>query len=416
MFAKQTIWSASLVALCCAAPLARAEGDVPPQSDDEVRPPGETEPTPVEKDDAHWLAPFDPPVPATPPEIKENPVEPKPPPATPPDQPRKPTGRFMIGAGYSSIEGFIATASISQDDLFRTGNHLSLHTTISARRQLFLLRFADPDLFGSKLALSTDLYNDSRLLPGFRRNAAGGSLTLSHPIGENLRAFVGYRLEEVEIDDKETVFARLVDGGAMSPTGGTLSALRTGIVYTTLDQPNAPMRGTSIGASIEIADRKLGSDLQFNKYQAWANTHQPLGPFTLHLGGRMTALTGRHGGGVPMSEGLFLDGTHEVRGYRPETFGPIGPNGMPLGGDLKLVGGAELELPLSKRLGLSAVGFAEAGAIAAGGRGAIGRSVGVGLLWRSPIGPLRFDWVKPLDGGAPGFLFGIGSGCCGSAF
>ena len=39
------------------------------------------------------------------------------------------------------------------------------------------------------------------------------------------------------------------------------------------------------------------------------------------------------------------------------------------------------------------------------------RSVGVSVIWRSPIGPLRFDWALPLDGADrdPQFFFGVGS-------
>lgn len=391
MFAKQIAWSASLLALCGAAAIARAEDDVSVQSEGEVHPPGETAPTPVETE------------PAQPP---------------PPPPPKRPTGTFQIGAGFSSDESFIAAASISQDDLFHTGNHLSMHARLSMRRQLFLTRFADPDVLGSRLALTADIYNDKHQLPGFTREAAGGSLTLSYPIGEHTRAFVGYRLEDVKATSNGPV-ARTLE--PLPPlTGGILSALRTGVVYDTLDRPDAPMRGTQLGASIEVADRRLGSDLTFIKTDAWAQHHQPIGPLTLHLSGSLTTIGDRIGpsfstiggsGGAPRSELLFLDNSNEIRGYRPDSFGPVDALGRPVGGNAKVLGSVELEVPLVRRIGLSAIGFADAGGLLdRSGQGQLGLSLGFGLLWRSPIGPLKFSWALPVDGPGPAFVFGIGSG------
>src|SRR5262245_9455936 len=169
MFAKQTVMSASLVALCGGAALARAEDDPSAQSEGEVHPPSSVEPS--------------------------APVEPRP-----------PTGRFVLGAGYSTDEGFIAGATIAQDDLFHTGNQLSMHARLSERRQLFVLHAADPDVLGSQFGVSADLYNDTHQLPGFTRKAAGGTLTLSHPLGPHVSAFVGYRLEQVEVS-REALYA-----------------------------------------------------------------------------------------------------------------------------------------------------------------------------------------------------------------
>jgi outer membrane protein assembly factor BamA len=65
-------------------------------------------------------------------------------------------------------------------------------------------------------------------------------------------------------------------------------------------------------------------------------------------------------------------------------------------------------VPLSRRYGISIHGFYDAAAITGDGRAQAGASVGFGILWRSPIGNLRFDWAFPLDGdGKPHFVFGL---------
>ena len=367
MFAKQTIVSASLAALLGGAATARADADPEEPASGEVQPPGDVAPEPVE-------------------------AEPAPP-------PKKPPGLFQIGAGFSSVESFIATATIAQDNLFGTGKGLALSARISKLRQLFALRYSDPAILGSDYGFAIDLVHDERVLPGFTRKSSGGALTLSREIAPHLRVFGTYKLEAVEAIDPLAV-ARTT-----APLAGTtlLSSLRGGLEYNTLDDPYMPMRGTRIGGSIEIADRRLGSDVNLMRTEAWASTHAPLGPLTLHLGGRVSTISGD----VPRTERLFLD-PREIRGFMPDELGPVDGWGMPAGGTMKLSGRAELEAPLIRRLGISAVGFLDAGGVLDRGAGTTGMSYGVGLVWRSPIGPLGFDWAWRPDGGGPVFGFGFG--------
>jgi outer membrane protein insertion porin family len=387
MFAKQTMLSASLVALVGVSAPVRADSEPMTGAAGEVRPEAELDPEPGD------VAP-----------LTRHPKR------LLPGARKEPTGRFSIGAGVSTDESFIATATVAQDDLFGTGNHLMMHTRLSARRQLFLARLADPDLFGTRLAWSADLYNDLRQRPGFVRKAVGGALTLSHPVDEHVRVFAGYRVEKVGADSSEPNAPRALDALAPALRGGIVSSLRAGLVYSTLDRADAPSTGSSVGGWIEIADRALASDLTFTRVHGWAQHHRSIGPAILHLGGRFTGIESHDPSGLPRNERLFLDSSAEIRGYRPDSFGPTDPLGTPLGGDIKLTGAIELEVPIARRIGLSAVAFANAGALLdRSGEGAVGRSVGLGLLWRTPIGPLRIDWAVPLDGSKPGFVFGLGS-------
>nr|MBA3454354.1 hypothetical protein [Deltaproteobacteria bacterium] len=113
MIAKQTMMSASLLTLLVAsADPALADPGTPPARPDE--------------------APFNDPVSGAP----------------PPDAPRGRTGTFLIGAGFSSDESFIARARIAQGNLFGTGTKLVMDARLSARQQRFVVGFQDPTLFG----------------------------------------------------------------------------------------------------------------------------------------------------------------------------------------------------------------------------------------------------------------------------
>src|SRR5690242_2278567 len=93
-----------------------------------------------------------------------------------PDE-RPATGTFQVGAGFSSIEGFVASARIEQSSLFGTGHMPALDTRISAMRQDFGLLYSTPDL-GDGLSVSAELFSRQRQLPAFNRIGAGGAFTL----------------------------------------------------------------------------------------------------------------------------------------------------------------------------------------------------------------------------------------------
>ena len=395
MSATQTWRSASLVVLLVALPvpaLAEPEGATPVQRagearDDEAEPPSE--------------APA-----LVPPE-----ASPAPPPDPVPAK-RKPTGRFQIGVGYSTDDKFMASAEIAQDNLFGTGQRLSLGAKISARQQLFRLGYDLPHLLGSDLELRTELVNRRDQLPGFVRSGVGGGVTLLRPLGDHLTGFIGYRVEQITTTIDDPIAARGDLPPPVTSRDGRIASLRGGLAYSTLDQPFLPTKGMSLGATVEIADPRWGSEIQLTRFDGWGSLHAPLGPLTLHLGGSVSTVSSRDAAGVPLSERLHLDGSSVVRGFAPGALGPRDARtGLSLGGNFEYTGRAELEAPLFRSAGISAVGFVDHGGIYdLGGAGSNGTSIGFGLIWRSPIGPLRFDWAFPVGGdGSPHFVFGLGT-------
>ena len=315
-----------------------------------------------------------------------------------------PTGTFAIGAGYSSDEGFLAQARIAQPDLFHTGQGLSVSALISALREDFVLGYDVPNLLGSDLDLHAELFDRSHTYPNvFTRESAGASLELGHRLSRATRVYVRYRVEQVHADP--VIAARTTTPIELG--NGTVSALGAGLSYSTLDMPFLPTRGTHLELYGESADRRLGSSYDVARLHAALDHARPLGPFTLRVHGHATYV--RAPGGVPLSERLFHDGRSDVIGY------PIDSIGSPLGDNLEAVGRAELEVPLVPCAGLSLAGFVNAGyryntdaAYGATG-GLLYRSVGASLIWRSPIGPLRFDLARALDG-ERGWVFGFGLG------
>src|SRR3954471_17441636 len=86
----------------------------------------------------------------------------------------RPTGTFQVGAGFSSIENFIATAQIQQANLFGNGQSLALQAQVSSLRQLVSIRFFEPYFLDSDWSTSAELYDQLRVFNDFSQSSLGG--------------------------------------------------------------------------------------------------------------------------------------------------------------------------------------------------------------------------------------------------
>jgi translocation and assembly module TamA len=97
---------------------------------------------------------------------------------------------------------------------------------------------------------------------------------------------------------------------------------------------------------------------------------------------------------VPESQRFRAGGDDSVRGYTFKSLGPL-VNGVVGGGNVLFTSSVELARPVSRDLpSLWGAVFVDAGN-AADSFGALkpAYGAGIGLRWRSPVGPLRLDWA-----------------------
>ncbi len=359
----------------------------------------------------------------------------------------KPTGTFQIGAGFSSVENFIAQAQISQNNLFGHGQTLALQAQLSGLRQLFSLRFVEPWFFDTQWTFAFDIYNQTTATTGlttFARNAVGGSLTWGYPLSYEARLFATYKLEQVDVSTSARGI--IFSSGVASTTsdeavanlfrGGFTSSVRTSLTYDTRDNRLFATRGIFANAFVEFADKYTGSENVFIRWGGFGRYYRPIwGPFVLKLNAEVGVITSRLPEGVPITERYIVGGINDIRGFRPRTLSPRilaqnpGPPAelqqLPLGGNMQLIWNSEIEFPLFQRVGISGVVFLDAGnaynleekwcnqeasaaiqlsrkvnpctEFPASFTEGIRTSVGFGFRWFSPIGPLRFEWGIPLD-------------------
>lgn len=334
----------------------------------------------------------------------------------------RPTGTFQIGAGFSSVESFIAQAQISQNNLFGRGQRLALQAQMSGLRQLFSLSFWEPYFLDTRVTFGFDLFNSLRAFESFNRNATGGSLTWGYPLLDDVRVYATYKAEMVDVTTR--------GGGTLFGTGlsleiprtvqlanlfndGFTSSMRFSVQWDRRNNRLFPSKGFYHAIWAEFAANMIGSENIFNRFGAFSRWYYPIwGPFIFKFNSQIGMIYSSDKAGVPIFERFFTGGIQDVRGFRPRSLGPRvkilespDPNAQLFefnkGGNKELVFNAEIEFPIFEKVGIRGVIFSDAGMsydddedISFEG---LRHSWGFGFRWFSPIGPLRFEWGIPFS-------------------
>jgi outer membrane protein insertion porin family len=329
------------------------------------------------------------------------------------------TGTFQIGFGFTGGESFFGTAQLSQNNLFGYGHTASLALQISSIRQLFQLSYLDPYVLDTKWTGSIELYRSQLLYSGFERDANGGSLTAGYELFEDFRFFTTYTLEKVNVVANGEG-ARLLHDQFSS---GRTSSVRFSFNYDKRDNRLFPTSGFLTSASAEFASSLFGSENLFQRFRVIERFYRPL-PFGLVFKANISLgyirATDPVNRPIAISEKFFEGGINSIRGYVLRSISPTLPIASTLhpdaglidfqiGGNKELVTNWEIEFPIFEGAGLRGVAFYDAGnafsekenffqSSQRGGNLPLGlfHSVGAGIRWFSPLGPLRFETGFPL--------------------
>jgi len=355
----------------------------------------------------------------------------------------KPTGTFQVGAGFSSIENFIATAQIQQANLFGNGQTLSFNGQLSGIRMLVNLRYYEPYLLDSKVGFTVDLYDQLRVYTAYSQRTRGGALTFGYPLVDpEVGASLTYTLQEDSVSTSAT--STFLPGSAPNNSynrlplanlfsDGITSSVRPALTYDNRDNRLFPTSGVYLYGSTELAIAALGSTNEFLRNRLTGRFYYPLiAGAVLKLNTELGMVTSPSPDGVPIFTRYFLGGITDVRGFVYRSIGPRVPLtattdpasvpipfGANIGGNLMFYYNLELEFPLLEDVGIRGVFFTDAGNAwnlegvycHAGTRRTypaqdpcfsfpedllnMRTSWGFGVRWFSPLGPLRFEWGFP---------------------
>ena len=330
----------------------------------------------------------------------------------------QPTGEVSFGAGFSSVDAFLVDLSITERNLRGRGQFLRFRISASSRRQIVDIRFTEPRFLGRNIAAGFDIFNtrqDFISEASFQTESTGASLRLGFPVTE--RASLGLRYT-FRNDDVSTFL------GAASPIVLQSGERLTSVAGFTLgwdrrNDPLAPTRGFTISLDQDFAG--LGGDVRFLQSQLDGAVYRGILPgVTASLQGSAGYIAPWGGDEVRINDRFFKGGS-TFRGFETAGLGPrvvvadpdtgeILQSGDALGGQFFAIGTAELSFPLGlpEEYGIRGSLFTDFGylgviedrdeIIAAGldirDDLTLRASAGVSIFWRSPFGPIRFDFSE----------------------
>jgi outer membrane protein insertion porin family len=345
----------------------------------------------------------------------------------------QPTGNILLGAGFSSSDGLVLSGSISQNNLFGTGNRLSAQINSGSVNKVYSLSFTNPYFTPDGISLGYDLYrrdvNTSSLdsVADYGTSTIGAGLRLGVPITELDTVNFGLAYEQVKLDLSDTApdvyhdYAAQYEAGC-APYNASCSAttnslrLEAGWARDSRDSLLYPTKGTYQRAYMEVGTP--AGDLNYYKLNYQYQWLRPLSRrVSLLLNGEIGVGGGYSGKEMPLFRNFFAGGIGSVRGFDSGAIGPKATNtagsSFSIGGTKRVVGNAELLFPFpgmgnDRSVRLST--FLDIGAIAGPGdddgryktlsTSDMRYSVGAAVTWYSPMGPIKLSLAKALNAAA----------------
>lgn len=319
----------------------------------------------------------------------------------------KSTGELSVGAGFSTSDGPLADLRIRERNFLGKGQDLLFSTTIAGERTEFDVSFTEPYFLDRDVSAGFDLFHVTRDFQdesSFDQKKTGGALRIGYPLSERWRQTVRFRGERNQIDNVAGDASRYIRD--QEGERDTL-ALSQRLTYDNRDSIMFPTDGWYLWLDTEVSG--FGADSQYVSGKAGASFFYPVyDRVVLNLLTEGGAIEGYGDVNVAINERFYLGG-NTLRGFEQSGIGPRDlTTEDALGGKHFYRGSAELSFPvgLPEELGIQGHAFGDAGSLFSlddGGNdpsvvdeSAIRASLGLGVSWRSPFGPIRVDYAVPV--------------------
>jgi outer membrane protein insertion porin family len=316
----------------------------------------------------------------------------------------RPTGALLFGLGFSNVEKLALSASLTQANVFGTGNFLSFNVNSGSVNKVYSLSFLNPYWTVDGVSQGFDVYrrktNASQLVVGaYATDTYGGGIKFGYPISEYSRIDTGFNMERVRLDtfdNSPSQYLIFVDQFGHQYTYGALTAGWSRDTRDSLIQTNA---GSVTRATSELA----AGDLQYYRLGFQQQYYLPLTRiYTFFAGIDLGMAEGYSDKPLPFFKNYYAGGPGSVRGYSALSLGPTDANGTVLGGNRKLTGGMEVLFPVPGALqdkSLRLAWFVDGGNVFINSiePRELRYSTGLAFAWSSPFGPLKLSFAQPLN-------------------
>ena len=345
----------------------------------------------------------------------------------------QPTGELSFSAGYSSVDQLILDLGVSERNFRGRGQNVQARISVGSLRQQINFSFTEPRFLGRDLRAGVDVYSyryDFSQQTAFDTRSTGIGLRLGFPLTTNASMGLRYtlRTDDVVVDDSFCIPGQeLVSPTLCAQRGSNITSL---VGYTVrLDRRNdvlKPTRGFFVELNQDLAG--VGGDVNYLKTESNGGWYHGFNKdFVLSATGTFGYIDGWRGDDVRIND-RFYKGGNSFRGFEVAGIGPrdtsFGRTDA-LGGKLYAIGSLELSVPtfLPEQYGIKAALFTDVGTVGllddADLRDRFGQiidcdtssttvtpcikddlglraSAGLSIFWRSPMGPIRFDFSQIL--------------------
>lgn len=292
--------------------------------------------------------------------------------------------------GYSTYERVRGGFEVSRANLWGRAHRDRVRLIQSFKSSSGLYTYTMPEFFGEELGVALEGYALVRDELSFRRQEWGGEVRLTKEFGTRSQATMGYRLER--LDSRRFEVVEDTRGRTQSRVG----SLQFSFSRDTRDNPLYPSRGTQWRAEAEFGALWFGADVTYQRFNFQHSRHYTLRR-GLRLHGRIAhgfaATWGSNEDNLPINRRFYPGGVHSIRGFRPGQASPVDSAGQYTGAEVYLLGQVELEQDLSPSLAgvvfIDHLRFARDLDEWPGDESLT--TVGVGLRYRTIIGPLRIE-------------------------
>ncbi len=340
--------------------------------------------------------------------FKESSVESEP--GTNPDQAKllvkveeQRTGELKFGGGFSTTDGLMANVGISERNFMGKGQIVHAELGVSKRHQDINLGITEPYLFDRPLAGSVDVYSiRSSRIDSYVTKSTGFNLGLGYHLTPNLTQRFAYSLHKDSVSQIATDASPFIQA---DPKNSLSSSIAHTLTYDKRDSTQDPTRGYTI--SMTNAYTGVGGNVYNMKNDLSATVfYTPVENITtlFRLGtGRVDKVGSKR---VRIVDAVYL-GADSFRGFEYAGLGPRDNRGRKdaLGGRKYWKGTVEVQFPvgLPVDFGVKAAVFTDFGTVwdsPAKGVNVLDdkkmrASLGVGIIWKGPFGPLRIDYAIP---------------------
>ena len=335
----------------------------------------------------------------------------------------QPTGELSFSAGYSSVDQLVLDLGITQRNFRGRGQDVRARVSVGSLRQQVDLSFTEPRFLDRNLRAGIDIYSykyDFSQYSAYQTSSIGTNLRVGFPLTVSSAMSLRYvlRSDSVKIDNSFCDPTNPVVSLSLCAQRGdyTTSLLGYGLSLDRRNDPIRPTRGYYANLTQDFAG--IGGDVNYLKSEiegGWY--HGFTKSFVLQLTGSAGYVGGWGGDSIRIND-RFYKGGNTFRGFETAGIGPRDTNLNrldALGGRAYAIGSAELTVPtfLPDQYGIKASLFTDFGTVGLLDRRdkldstgkidplirddlSLRASAGLSVFWKSPMGPIRFDFSQIL--------------------